>query len=919
MRVVRIDWRTALAYVFRDPAWKRRIGLGGLLLPVVPPLGWLLALGYRSLVGNRLVDGVSPLLPDWRGNVALLLRRGAASSGVILGYLTPFVVAYWILGPRSTADLVEQWRSVAAFIGAAIAFPPGALPTLPVFYGVSFDWLHFSPTEIAVPGALFLAPILLMPAAFLQVARHRRFAAAYDVAAAWRLVKSSPRLYVEAWVVSLVVSGASVALVPLMPWLLFWSYLVISHVFLQVLARSLQSEVPDMTDSLQRRLESPERRVRLHPRISLSLLALAVIATAAFQAKSDAARLPDPLIAGKTIETPRMQTAAHPRLLFSANDIPAMAQRAKQQPLEPLARHLLRRADALLTAPPIVPSVTRRGEPDPPGEQKGIASARALQGRVLTYAMAFTLTRDRKYRDAVVNELRRTIDDWRIWVDTAHAPPYDLMTGEICLTFGLAYDWLYHDLTPAERRELRTGVERRGLQAYLDSAAAGKASFFTARHNWNPVCNGGAAVLALALEGESDYSDRVLKIAVPAMDHYWNHLAEDGGWDEGTGYWRYGHRYAFIAAEALRRSGRASGAGRFALPGAKRTGYFPIVFGPGTTLTAGFGDSNSRVSDPILYLLGREYQNPDFIWFQDRAPVPSIDREGWPSEALTLIWRPVGEPWLPEATPTYTPKLPPTYAFESIGWGFMAPKQPDPPFFLSFKNGSLAANHTHLDLNHINVGVGDTMLLVELGSRPYPADYFSAKRYSYYEIGTRGHNTVLIGGKGQTLKKVGKLLTQAADGVDTFVGVADGAYEVETTRVRRHVAFVDKSAWVVLDEIVTPQAQPVELRFHTYGAVAPAAGGTWRVADAGRALDLTVSRALTANVETPDGWIRPVRVLSLKSSQPSTEHALVTVIQPRVEGATSGRDVDIRQTDSEIAVTVGTRRVAWRKTAEGWR
>ena len=42
------------------------------------------------------------------------------------------------------------------------------------------------------------------------------------------------------------------------------------------------------------------------------------------------------------------------------------------------------------------------GEPDPPGEQKGIASARALQGRVLTYCMAFTLTGDRRYRDAAV-------------------------------------------------------------------------------------------------------------------------------------------------------------------------------------------------------------------------------------------------------------------------------------------------------------------------------------------------------------------------------------------------------------------------------------------------------------------------------------------------------------------------------------
>ncbi len=613
------------------------------------------------------------------------------------------------------------------------------------------------------------------------------------------------------------------------------------------------------------------------------------------------------------------QTPDHPRLLFGATDVPALAARAKHPALEPVARRLLQRADRLLAAPPIVPSITKRGEPDPPGERKGIASARALQGRVLTYAMAFTLTRDRKYRDAAVAELRRAIDDWRIWVDTAHNPPYDLMTGENCLTFGLAYDWLYHDLTPGERAAVRTGVERRGLQPYLD-AVAKKASFVTARHNWNPVCNGGAAVAALAFARESELSERVLHTAVPGMDHYWNHLAEDGGWDEGTGYWRYGHRYAFIAAEALRRSGRPGGAERFALPGAKRTGYFPIVFNPGRTVTAGFGDSNSRVSDPILYLLGREYQNPDFVWFQDRAAAPSLEGEGWPAESLALLWRPVGDPWLPESQASFTPRVEPTFVFPSIGWGFMSPRQPDPPFFLAFKNGSLAANHTHLDLNHINVGVGDTMLLVELGSRPYPADYFSAKRYGYYEIGTRGHNTVLIGGKGQARGKVGRLLgpTEGKD-TTTLVGVADGAYDVETTRVRRHVAFVQNTVWVILDEIVTPQPQSVELRFHTYAPIQTLSRNRLYnvIQQTSASLMIHTWGDLHADIEAPEGWIRPVSVLSLKEVEPAADRALVTVLQPDRPGATR-LGVEMSQAAEQITVTVGPTRVHWRKTAEGW-
>ncbi len=617
-----------------------------------------------------------------------------------------------------------------------------------------------------------------------------------------------------------------------------------------------------------------------------------------------------------------VQGSEHPRLLFSPQEIPAIRQRAKLPILQPIARRLLERAAWQLHAPPIIPSITKRGEPDPPGELKGIAAARALQGRVLTYCMAWTLTGDRKYRDAAVAELRRAITDWRIWVDTAHPPPYDLMTGEVSLTFGLAYDWLYHDLTAEERHELRHGAERRALRPYLEAIGGERPTiFFTARHNWNPVCNGGAAILALALEGESELSDRVLTQAVPAMDHYWNHLADDGGWDEGTGYWTYGQRYAFLAAEALRRSGRSGGAERFSLKGARSTGYFPLVFNPGTRLAAGFGDSNSRVSDPILYLLGREYKNPDFIWFQDRAALPTINREGWPQEALTLIWRPVGEAWLPEGRPSFQPSWPPTYVFPSIGWGFMAPQQPDPPYFLAMKNGSLAANHTHLDLNHVSVGIGDTMLAVELGSRPYPADYFGPKRYTYYELATAGHNTVLVDGKGQVPGKLGKLLGPiTGDGFEALVGLADGAYERETTRARRHVVFVDHRYWVLLDEIQTPQPESAELRFHTYGVVQEVAAGHWRFEEAQSMLDVAFAptQRLSAAVETPTGWIKPVRVLSLKTPQAAREHALVTVLQAHAHDAAGVDEVQVRRSDHDLVIAVGPDQVRFHTAMDGW-
>ncbi len=621
------------------------------------------------------------------------------------------------------------------------------------------------------------------------------------------------------------------------------------------------------------------------------------------------------------LAAPSASAAEHPRLLFSRSDIAVIRTRARDPQLRPAAERLLERAKVLLDAAPLVVSPTLRGEPDAPGELKGLEAARRLQGRVLTLSMAFTLTGDRTYLDAAVAELDRALA-WKVWVDTAHPPPYDLMAGELCMTFGLAYDWLYADLTPAQRARLREGAETRGLAAYLAATERPKPLWWlTAQNNWNVVTNGGATVLALALDGESALSPRVLALSRPGMDHYWDHLSADGGWDEGTGYWTYAMRYGLLAAEALRRTGDAWAARIFALPGLKTTGYFPMVFNPGRKLSAGFGDSNGRAEDPVYYLLSREFKNGDFAWFQDRAGLWSANREGWPQEALELLWRPLGAPWLPEAAKDYLPAFAPVYAFPAIGWGFMAPAQPDPAFFLAFKNGSLAANHTHLDLNHISVAYGDTLLLAELGSRPYPADYFGPKRYSYYEQSTAGHNTVLIGGRGQVLKRAGKLLGPLdGAGFQELVGVADGAYEVETARARRHAVFVDKTFWVILDDIATPQPQSAELRLHSYGAFTPDGDGRFTVAQDAAALDIAVSGAgaLSASVEHPDGWIKPVSVLSVKAAA-AAEQALVTVLFPRAASAPKPSAVSVRRTKDRIEVDAGGRRIVFTRGDDGWK
>jgi hypothetical protein len=620
--------------------------------------------------------------------------------------------------------------------------------------------------------------------------------------------------------------------------------------------------------------------------------------------------------------SPGSAEPAHPRLLFDGRGLEMIRASASTSELAPVRARLIERADRLASAPPLIVSPARRGEPDPPGQLKGLESARRLQGRVFTLAMAFLLTGEPRYRDAAVAQLDHALTTWWTWVDTAHQPPFDLMTGETCLTYAVAYDWLYDALTPAERTRLREGVERRALRGYLEATTGKPMFWFTARMNWNPVTNGGAAMLALALGSDSELSRRVLDLAAPAMAHYWNELQDDGAWAEGTGYWTYGHRYAFMAADALRRAGRVEGARYLERPGARTTGYFPIVFNPGRTLSASFGDSSGRARDPIFYFLAREYKNPDFAWFEDRATPRGPAAEGWPEEALVLAWK-AGQP----ASRPGPPDIPAVKAFGSIGWAMIAPSQPDPPFFVAFKNGSLAANHTHLDLNQVSVGVGETMVLTDLGSRPYPADYFDAdRRPTYYEVSTAGHNTVLVDGKGQVTGRSGTLVgPMEGPRYAAFTGIADGTYQATTPLARRHVIFVDARYYVLLDEVRTGAPVPVELRFHSYGGMTAGQSGQWTVTLDGASV--IVAPALDARTGTPilegtqeaaTGWIRPVNVLRLRST--AGDHLLAaTVLLPVVGGRPPAAPKVLQSQDGDkLFVDVGADRLTWVRRADGY-
>ena len=156
-------------------------------------------------------------------------------------------------------------------------------------------------------------------------------------------------------------------------------------------------------------------------------------------------------------------------------------------------------------------------------------------------------------------------------------------------------------------------------------------------------------------------------------------------------------------------------------------------------------------------------------------------------------------------------------------------------------------------------------------------------------------------------------------GVQVLSGIADDAYEVATPIARRHVVALDeRHSFVIVDEIETADPQPIEVRWHT--------GGTWTLGERGSALvtagaaraavrTLALGGPVRLEIESPEGWIRPVQVLRALVP-PSPRHLVATVIVP---GATDAPSLSIAWGEDGrlVQLRVGERQLRFTTTAAG--
>jgi hypothetical protein len=495
-------------------------------------------------------------------------------------------------------------------------------------------------------------------------------------------------------------------------------------------------------------------------------------------------------ITNKTLKTSLKKD--HPRLFISSSRIQELKTMAeKDQMLAGLIKGMIERADMFIGQPTLEFKIIG---------PRMLNRCQQIGDRVSTLALAYNFTNDSKYLDRAKKELFNAGNDPH-WNKT-----HFLDGAELCLAFGIGYDWLYNALTVDERATIRKALVEKGLSVGLSEMQNG-VSWTTSVTNWNSVVNGGLAVGALAVADEvPDIAVPIINTAVKNLPLMFASYREDGAWEAGPDYWSYATRYSALAIDAIMTT-LGSDYGLTQSEGLKKTGYFPIqCLGP-TDLYFNFaGGAPESVTKPELFWLGKTYSVPLFIEENHRLLKKQMSLSETPHSfnvipvAFNIVW------YQPE--PMSVIPLPKGVVYNSVGVVTMRSAWNDPnALFVGFKGGFNKADHAHLDIGSFVLDADGVRWASDLGRDNYDIPgYFDTPegggRWKIFRLNNFSHNTLTLNNKVQRVAAIAPIVKSLFSDAKSFA-VADitSAYEPDAKSVRRGIALINNSDVVIQDEI----------------------------------------------------------------------------------------------------------------------
>ena len=228
---------------------------------------------------------------------------------------------------------------------------------------------------------------------------------------------------------------------------------------------------------------------------------------------------------------------------------------------------------------------------------------------LMSCAYAYRLTGQEKYLTKARNDMAKvcTFQSWK---------PGGLAIGEISFAMGIAYDWLYHDLSLEERAAAHKAMVEKGIRPMSKNNRLAKIV-----GNWNQINLGGVSVASLAIY-EKDKAIAVQQIEKALAGNRAGVKAiysPNGNYAEGLGYWEYGGTYQACFLSCLKGIfGHTAGIAE--IPGFMDSGEYALFMHGTMNTSFSYSDGGAYI-DPFLltsWWFAAQKDDPTLIYCEKR-------------------------------------------------------------------------------------------------------------------------------------------------------------------------------------------------------------------------------------------------------------------------------------------------------------
>ncbi len=460
----------------------------------------------------------------------------------------------------------------------------------------------------------------------------------------------------------------------------------------------------------------------------------------------------------------------------------------------------------------------------------------AVGQQLLRLALAHLLTGLEEFKDSAMDQYAALFnpEQWPDWLDQASINAgirCDLRTGMLSQDLAVAFDWLAPSLTPNEKKWIIDGIDRRGIQPYLQA--------ITTKPWWHnqisrmTVIVGGMGITGMALEGEHPEAQKLIDVALEQMEGALTPIGPEGECDESVNY-ASANRYPvnFFLAHRYWSGGLKNRLAQAPFPKMCRWVMHTTV-PPGRVLALGDCLPEREVVSGYIAAVAAATRDGVAQWYYEQYQAQSAD------PYQLVAYDPTVKARSPEG-------LEPNFKIFSAHAGVVVSRtdwSPQSTGCVVFAKTGREQNHDHNDIGQLCVQGFGERLITDLGSpSAYPADFYGPNRWEYYNASVAGHNVLMFDHREQRVPAHqrgepmdmtpfnGRIVAQK---IVPGVGCAwkmdlSAAYQ-PGQQVTRTVLHFYPGYVAVLDEAKLAMDQNISLRWHTIDRAAPDKAGRFVV------------------------------------------------------------------------------------------